>query len=53
MADLKRLEAAFIKADRANDTRAASVLAAEIKRLRGAQAPAPASAAPAEGAAAE
>jgi hypothetical protein len=35
MADLKRLEAAFIKADRANDTRAASVLAAEIKRLRG------------------
>jgi len=41
MADLKRLEAAFIKADRANDTRAASVLAAEIKRLRGAQAPAP------------
>ena len=41
MADLKRLEAAFMKADRANDTRAASVLAAEIKRLRGTSAPAP------------
>ena len=41
MADLKRLEAAFIKADRANDTRAASVLAAEIKRLRGTKSQAP------------
>jgi hypothetical protein len=41
MADLKRLEAAFIKADRANDTRAASVLAAEIKRLRGQKATTP------------
>lgn len=42
MADLKRLEEAFMKAHKAGDTKAAGVLAAEIKRLRaqGRQAPA-------------
>lgn len=34
MADLNRLEEAFMKADAAGDTAAASVLAGEIKRLR-------------------
>ena len=34
MADLQRLEAAFLKAHKAKDTRAAGVLAAEIKRMR-------------------
>lgn len=34
MADLKRLEDAFMKAHKAGDTKAAGVLAAEIKRLR-------------------
>ncbi len=34
MADLQRLEEAFMKAHKAGDTKAAGVLAAEIKRLR-------------------
>jgi hypothetical protein len=36
MADLKTLEAAFMNAHRAGDTKAASTLAAEIKRVRAA-----------------
>jgi hypothetical protein len=41
MADLQRLELALIRAQKAKDTRGASILAAEINRLRGTKAPAP------------
>jgi hypothetical protein len=39
MTRMQQLEAALVKADRAGDTRAAQVIAAEIKRLRAAPAP--------------
>lgn len=41
MADLQRLESAFLKAHKAGDTQAAGVLAAEIKRLRSAPSSSP------------
>lgn len=40
MADLKQVEAAFLKADAAGDTDAARVLAGEVRRLRAASGPA-------------
>lgn len=39
MADLKQVEAAFLKADAAGDTESARVLAGEVRRLRAAAAP--------------
>lgn len=47
MADLKQVEQAFLKADAAGDTEAASVLAGEVRRLRAAQTK-PAESAPVE-----